>query len=121
MMNMRKTRLAADIGGTFTDVVLESGSRSFSTKVLTTSQAPELGVMEGLEEVLEQSGTEADEVALFIHGTTLGTNALIERKGAKIAFLTTEGFRDILEMGHEKRFEHYDIYMDKPTPLVPRP
>ena len=121
MMNMRKTRLAADIGGTFTDVVLESGSRSFSTKVLTTSQAPELGVMEGLEEVLEQSGTEADEVALFIHGTTLGTNALIERKGAKIAFLTTEGFRDILEMGHEKRFEQYDIYMDKPTPLVPRP
>ena len=121
MNDQHEIRLAADIGGTFTDVVLEAGSQSFSTKVLTTPQAPELGVMEGFEEVLIQAGGHASDVTLFIHGTTLGTNALIERKGAKTAFLTTEGFRDILEMGHERRFEHYDIFLDKPEPLVPRP
>lgn len=118
---MSAIRLAADIGGTFTDVVLETPARRFTTKVLTTPRAPELGVMQGIEVLLEEAEVAPGQVANFIHGTTLATNALIERKGAKTAFVTTEGFRDILEMGYEKRFEQYDVFMDKPPPLVDRP
>jgi N-methylhydantoinase A len=113
-------KLAADIGGTFTDIVLESGSRRWSGKVLTTTQAPELGVIEGIRLVLEQSRLKPSDVGVFIHGTTLATNALIERKGARTAFITTEGFRDLLEQGYEKRFDHYDLMIDRPQPLVPR-
>jgi N-methylhydantoinase A len=113
-------KLAADIGGTFTDVVLETSKGRYTTKVLTTS-APEAGVMEGIRRVLAEAGCKPEEVSIFIHGTTLATNALIERKGARTAFVTTEGMRDILEMGYEKRFEQYDVYMERPAPLVPRP
>ena len=113
-------RLAADIGGTFTDVVLESEAGFQSTKVLTTLNQPEIGVMQGIDELLRLSNIEPGQITHVIHGTTLGTNTVIERKGAKTAFLTTEGFRDILEMGYEKRFDHYDIYLEKPPPLVPR-
>ncbi|MSP48187.1 MAG: hydantoinase/oxoprolinase family protein [Alphaproteobacteria bacterium] len=116
-----RNRLAVDIGGTFTDVVLEAAGGRLTTKVLTTPAAPEEGVIEGIEVVLRLAGLEAGEIGLFIHGTTLATNALIERKGARTAFVTTAGLRDILEMGYEKRFEQYDFYMDKPEPLVPRP
>ncbi|MGH8675932.1 MAG: hydantoinase/oxoprolinase family protein [Burkholderiales bacterium] len=113
-------KLAADIGGTFTDVVLETGRRRYTTKVLTTP-APEAGVMEGIRHVLSEARCAPADVSLLIHGTTLATNALIERKGARTAFVTTEGMRDILEMGYEKRFEQYDVYMERPAPLVPRP
>ena len=116
-----RSRLAADIGGTFTDVVLDPPSGRCTAKVLTTSRAPESGVFEALDLVLAQSATAPHDIEVFVHGTTLATNALIERKGARTAFLTTRGFRDILEMGFEKRFEQYDIFMDKPEPLVPRP
>ncbi|MGE3830522.1 MAG: hydantoinase/oxoprolinase family protein [Parvibaculaceae bacterium] len=118
----RKTdiKLAADIGGTFTDIVLEAGARRWSGKVLTTTHAPEEGVIEGIRLVLEQSGLKAEDVGVFIHGTTLATNALIERKGARTAFITTEGFRDLVEQGYEKRFDHYDLMIDRPQPLVPR-
>ena len=94
-------RLAADIGGTFTDVVLESEAGFQSTKVLTTLNQPEIGVMQGIDELLRLSNIEPGQITHVIHGTTLGTNTVIERKGAKTAFLTTEGFRDILEMGYE--------------------
>ena len=110
-----------DIGGTFTDVVLDAPSGRRTAKVLTTPRAPEAGVFEALEMVLDEGAVAPAEVAVFVHGTTLATNALIERKGARTAFVTTRGFRDILEMGFEKRFEQYDIFMDKPDPLVPRP
>jgi N-methylhydantoinase A len=113
-------KLAADIGGTFTDIVLEDGPRRWSGKVLTTTQAPELGVIEGIRLVLAESGLNPEDVGVFIHGTTLATNALIERKGAKTAFITTEGFRDIIEQGYEKRFDHYDLMIDRPVPLAPR-
>ncbi len=113
-------KLAADIGGTFTDIVLEAGAKRWSGKVLTTTQAPELGVIEGIRIVLEQSGVSPSDIGVFIHGTTLATNALIERKGAKTAFITTLGFRDILEQGYEKRFDHYDLMIDRSPPLVPR-
>ena len=116
----KNIKLAADIGGTFTDIVLESGAKRWSGKVLTTSHAPELGVIEGMRLVLEQSGIQPKDVGVFIHGTTLATNALIERKGARTAFITTEGFRDILEQGYEKRFDHYDLMIDRPVPLAPR-
>ena len=113
-------RLAADIGGTFTDVVLETPARRHTCKVLTTPRAPELAVLEGVERLLAESGVSASEVGLFIHGTTLATNALIERKGARTALLTTEGFRDVLEMGYEKRCDAYDIDVEAAPVLVPR-
>jgi N-methylhydantoinase A len=116
----KSIKLAADIGGTFTDIVLEAGTKRWSGKVLTTTQAPELGVIEGIGLVLEQSGIKPADIGVFIHGTTLATNALIERKGAKTAFVTTKGFRDILEQGYEKRFDHYDLMIDRSVPLVPR-
>ena len=116
-----RIRVAADIGGTFTDLVLDSPAGRRTAKVLTTPRAPESGVFEALATVLEEGAAAPAEVAVFVHGTTLATNALIERKGARTAFLTTRGFRDILEMGFEKRFEQYDVFMDKPDPLVPRP
>ena len=113
-------KMAADIGGTFTDIVLEAAGKRWSAKVLTTTAAPELGVMEGIQLVFEQSGMSATDIGVFIHGTTLATNALIERKGAKTAFVTTQGFRDILEQGYEKRFDHYDLMIEGSVPLVPR-
>ncbi len=117
----KNIKLAADIGGTFTDIVLESGDKRWSGKVLTTTHAPELGVIEGIRLVLAQSKIKPGDIGVFIHGTTLATNALIERKGAKTAFITTQGFRDILEQGYEKRFDHYDLMIEGSVPLVPRP
>jgi len=114
-----RTALAVDIGGTFTDAVLEAGDRRFTAKVLTTAN-PEEGFMAGALAVLEQSGIPPASVELIIHGTTLATNALIERKGAKLGLLTTEGFTDSLEIAYEHRFEQSDIFMQRPPPLVPR-
>jgi N-methylhydantoinase A len=113
-------RVGVDIGGTFTDVALEAGERRFTAKILTTPQAPQDGVLAALRSVIATAGVEPGQVALIVHGTTLATNALIERKGARTALLTTEGFRDVLEIRHENRFEQYDINMDLPPPLVPR-
>ncbi|MSQ57791.1 MAG: hydantoinase/oxoprolinase family protein, partial [Limnohabitans sp.] len=114
-------RLAVDIGGTFTDVVLETTNQKFSCKVLTSVNQPELGVIKGIKQLLKESGVDAKDIQSFIHGTTLATNALIERKGAKTAFVTTQGFRDVLGMGFEKRFDAYDINIEIPTELVERP
>ncbi|MGE0800920.1 MAG: hydantoinase/oxoprolinase family protein [Lautropia sp.] len=112
--------MAVDIGGTFTDVVLQRGEKRWTTKVLTTPHAPENGFLRGVKKVLGLAGVTPNEVGMIIHGTTLGTNALIERKGAKTAFLTTAGFRDVLEIAHESRYELYDLSIEKPAPLVPR-
>ncbi len=113
-------RLAVDIGGTFTDVALEARGRLVTTKVLTTQAAPERGVLEGVRQVLEMAAVAPAAVRLVIHGTTLATNAIIERKGAKTALIVTAGHRDALEMAQENRFEQYDIGVDRPPPLVPR-
>jgi N-methylhydantoinase A len=116
-----RARLAVDIGGTFTDVVLEQGSGTrVTTKLLTTYDHPGRAVLDGIDEVLDKAGMGPGEVGLIIHGTTLATNALIQRSGAKTALLTTEGHRDALEMAHEDRFEQYDVMIDRPRPLVPR-
>ncbi len=119
-MTADKARLAVDIGGTFTDVVLEFGDRQVTNKVLTTSDAPEEGVLAGIARALADAALEPGQVGLLIHGTTLATNALIERKGAKTALITSEGHRDAVEMALENRFEQYDINIDRPAPLVPR-
>ena len=113
-------RLAVDIGGTFTDVVLETGGRIESTKVLTTHAQPAAAVVQGFGEVLARAGREPKDLAVVLHGTTLATNALIERRGARTALVTTEGHRDVLEMAYENRFEQYDVNVDRPPPLVPR-
>jgi N-methylhydantoinase A len=113
-------RLAVDIGGTFTDLALEREGERWTTKVLTTPAAPERGVLEGVRAVLGKAGLEPADIALLIHGTTLATNAIIERKGARTALLTTEGFRDVLALGNESRYDQYDLNIELPQPLVPR-
>jgi len=113
-------RLGVDIGGTFTDVALEVGDRRYTAKGLTAARAPEAGVLAIVRAIIGEAGVKPGDVQLIIHGTTLATNALIERKGAKTALLTTEGFRDVLEIRHENRFEQCDVNIDLPPPLVPR-
>jgi N-methylhydantoinase A len=113
-------RLSVDIGGTFTDLVLDRAGSMLSTKVLTTQDAPERAVIEGTRAMLAQAGVPARELDLVIHGTTLATNALIQRTGARTALITTRGFRDSLEIAYEHRFEQYDLYMERPVPLVER-
>ena len=119
-MQAAQARLAIDVGGTFTDVVVEAGERQWTSKVLTTDAAPERGIMEGVAAVLDEAGLQPVDIGLIIHGTTLATNALIERKGARTALLTTQGFRDTIELGTESRFDQYDINLVKQPPLVPR-
>ena len=113
-------RIGADVGGTFTDVVLETKERIFSTKVLTTYESPEIGILQGINTVIADSGSDISELDSFIHGTTLATNALISRTGAKTAFVTTKGFRDTIEMRTESRFEQYDLNLELPKPLIER-
>src|SRR5579871_6673893 len=120
MTRTTRTRLAVDIGGTFTDVVLDLPDRTLSTKLLTTHEAPDAAVIAGTQAILAEAGVAASSLDLVIHGTTLATNALIERKGARTALVTTAGFRDSLEIAYEHRFEQYDLYMERPEPLVSR-
>ncbi len=119
-MTNASARLGVDIGGTFTDVVLELGDARFSTKVLTTYSAPEDAIIDGMGQVCEKAGVSPALVAQVIHGTTLATNALIERRGARTALITTAGFRDVIEMRTESRFEQYDLNLTLPEPLWPR-
>ena len=113
-------RIGADVGGTFTDIVLEAKGEIFSTKVLTTYESPEIGILQGIHAVTEDSGSDLSELDSFIHGTTLATNALISRTGAETAFVTTKGFRDTIEMRTESRFEQYDLNLELPKPLIER-
>lgn len=113
-------RLAVDIGGTFTDIALTSSEGLTTTKVLTTPTAPEQGVLQGVAELLNRAGVDAAAVELVVHGTTLATNALIERRGARTALIVTAGLRDSVEMAQENRFAQYDISSNRPRPLVPR-
>lgn len=114
-------RFAIDIGGTFTDVVAETATGLISVKVLTTPQAPDQGALDGIDRLLRDLGKSYGDITTVVHGTTLATNALIERRGAKTAFVTTQGFRDVLEMRYEKRFVQYDLDIQMPAALVPRP
>ncbi len=118
--NNQSLRVGADIGGTFTDVVLELGSELFTAKVLTNYSNPEQAVMDGLHKVAGIAGVGLEHIDLLIHGTTLATNSLIERRGASTAFITSEGFRDVIEMRTEGRFEQYDLNLSLPPPLIAR-
>lgn len=113
-------RLSVDIGGTFTDLALEFEGQRVTAKTLTVPANPEEGVMNGVHEILELAGLAPCDISLLVHGTTLITNALIERRGAKTALVTTRGFRDVLETGAESRYDQYDLNIQLPEPLVPR-
>jgi N-methylhydantoinase A len=113
-------RLGVDIGGTFTDIVLETNSKRFSAKVLTDNANPETAIFKGIDDVCLKADIAPSDLTQIIHGTTLATNSLIERKGAKTALITTEGFRDVIEMRTESRFEQYDLNLSLPDPLLSR-
>ncbi len=113
-------RIAIDIGGTFTDVVAQTSEGFTSAKVLTQPTQPEVGAMDGVQRLLKKLSKNVADISDVVHGTTLATNALIERRGAKTAFVTTAGFRDVLEMRYEKRFDQYALDIEFPEPIVPR-
>jgi N-methylhydantoinase A len=115
-------KLGIDIGGTFTDLVLiepKTGKLSFG-KTLTTYPDPAVGIMNGVRQILEQFKVNIHDIETLVHGTTLVTNAIIERKGAKTGFITTEGFEDVLEIGREMRYDIYDLFITLPPPIVPQ-
>jgi len=113
-------RAGVDIGGTFTDVALEHEGRLYTAKVLTDYGKPERAIVQGLKLAAREAGIAPSAIRSIVHGTTLATNALIERRGARTAFITSEGFRDVIEMRNEGRFEHYDLSIQLPAPLIPR-
>lgn len=119
---MQSHSLGIDIGGTFTDIVVydHGQGRQYSRKVLTTHDDPARAVMDGVEQILKSHRIEAFAIERVVHATTLFTNALIERKGAVTGLLTTQGFRDSLEIARELRYELYDLQIDNPPPIVPR-
>lgn len=121
-MPTTQLRLAVDIGGTFTDTVLSDakGRLLTSNKTPTTPDNPTLGALAGARQALADAGVGWNQIGGFVHGTTLATNALIERRGAAVATVTTEGFRDILEIAYERRYSQYDINLQKPDLIVPR-
>jgi N-methylhydantoinase A len=114
--------LGIDIGGTFTDMVLfdPSTGQQFNWKQLTTPDEPSEGVIRGTEALIGRTGVKPEDINRVVHATTLFTNAMIERKGAPTGLITTEGFRDVLEIGRERKFELYDVFIEMPQPLVPR-
>src|SRR3982751_6678609 len=118
-MSRPDVRMAVDSGGTFTDIVLDRGAERITRKVLTTPR-PEEGVLSGARLVLGDAGLHFSDIDVFIHGTTLATNAIIERRGARTALIATDGFRDVLDIGTESRYDQYDLGIDKPKPLAPR-
>jgi len=120
MKSQQQPRLAVDIGGTFTDIAIARGGEILTSKTLTTHERPVEGVLRGIEFAMAQSREDPAGFASVIHGTTLATNALIERRGARVGAITTEGFRDILEIGYERRYDQYDMYLEKQDMIVPR-
>ncbi|MDB6176405.1 hydantoinase/oxoprolinase family protein [Paracoccus sp. Z330] len=113
-------RVGVDIGGTFTDVALQHPGGMATAKVLTNYAQPEQAILDGILQAARTGAIDPARIGQVIHGTTLVTNSLIERRGAKLAFITTEGFRDVVEMRSENRFEQYDLNLTLPKPLVAR-
>jgi N-methylhydantoinase A len=119
----RTARIGVDIGGTFTDLVLHDEARGVTRagKRLTTPEAPSRAIIEGIARLLAETATPIGDVAAIVHGTTLITNTVLERTGAKVGLLATEGFRDTLEMGRESRYDVNDLFLQAPPSIVPRP
>ena len=115
MLEGAEVRLAVDIGGTFTDIVLDVGQHRRTRKLLTTPTRPEQAVLDGMRLILTDARAHICDIDVFIHGTTLATNAIIERRGARTALVATEGFRDVLDIGTESRYDQYDLSIDKVT------
>ena len=114
-------RVGFDVGGTFTDFVLQSPSGELHTaKRLTTYPDPSEACLEGLDRLMARAAAPWASLGQAVHGTTLGSNVVIERKGQNVALLTTRGFRDVLIIGREKRYQVYDLQIEKPAPLIPR-
>src|SRR2546428_6842435 len=115
-------RLGFDIGGTFTDLIAieETTGNLAVVKCSTTPADPSIGVVTGLKSLFERLAISGAELSLAVHSTTLVTNTVLERKGARTALITTKGFRDVLEIGREKRITIYDIFEEKLAPVVPR-
>ena len=120
MNNRSPARIAVDIGGTFTDIALSRGNSLYTAKTLTTPDDPVRAVVDVIRIAMHKAECSASDVGSVIHGTTLATNALIERKGAQVGLITTEGFRDLIEIAYERRYDQYDIFIDKPDLLVRR-
>ena len=120
---MSEYKIGVDIGGTFTDVVLwdVAGGRTRNAKLLTTPDDPSRAVREGVRRILDENGVPPVCVVAVIHGTTLVANALIERKGVQTGFITTRGFRDVLEIGREWRYDLFDLGIEMPEPIAGRP
>lgn len=119
----RRVALAFDVGGTFTDFVvidLDAGEVLHRHKVLTNARYPARGVLKGWRELIEAGVFDPENVTLAVHSTTLVTNSIIQRKGAKTALIATRGFRDILELGREQMYDIYDLFAPPPEPLIPR-
>ena len=119
---MTSVRVGIDVGGTFTDTLVADpdGGALVRAKVPSTPSDPSVGILTGLAQGLQVRGSAMGDVAYFAHGTTVATNALLERRGASVGLITTEGFRDLLEIGRQARPDLYDLQVDKAEPLVPR-
>ena len=114
-------RVGFDVGGTFTDFVLQASTGELHTgKRLTTYPDPSEACLAGLDELVDRAGVSWGDLAQAVHGTTLGSNVVIERKARGIGLITTRGFRDVLIIGREKRYQVYDLQIEKPAPLIPR-
>jgi len=115
-------RISVDVGGTFTDIVLydEERERSWVTKVPSMPENPDMAVEKGIRKIVQQLGIRYEDISYLIHGTTVATNALLERKGAKTALITTEGFRDVFEIGRQRRPELYNFWAKRPKPPIAR-
>lgn len=110
--------IGVDTGGTFTDIVMRINGNLSTHKVLSTPQNPALAVIQGVREILDLRNTDAEHLEI-VHGSTVATNALLERRGARIALVTTKGFEDVLEIGRQTRSSLYDFFVERPAPLVP--
>ena len=117
-----RLRLGVDIGGTFTDFVLVDEKRDliFTGKQLTSASDPGIAICEGVQRIAREAGVEIAGIDGIVHGTTLVANTIIERTGARVGFITTRGFRDVLEVGTEMRYDLYDLFLEKAEPLAPR-
>ena len=115
-------RLSVDVGGTFTDIVIFDDEKKLihTTKVHSTPADSSIGIENGIKKICKQLGISPEEITYFIHGTTVATNALLERKGARTALVTTKGFRDILEIARQSRPDLYNFWVQRPTPPIPR-
>ncbi|MBI1958065.1 MAG: hydantoinase/oxoprolinase family protein, partial [Candidatus Rokubacteria bacterium] len=118
---MSQYRIGFDVGGTFTDFVLQTPTGDLHTaKRLTTYPDPSEACLAGLDDVLASAGCSWPQLGQAVHGTTIGSNLVIERKGRDVALITTRGFRDVLIIGRSKRYQVYDLQIEKPRPLIPR-